>query len=379
MASHHPTIDPILPELRDALSYLAPAAPKIPLVSHRRLRGVARRCSARTTGWPTCATRCGSARRCRRRRRARTFIEISPHPLLTHAIGDTLGAQETSRKFHVGATVNRDNHETVAFHAQLAAVRPPAVRRPGRDSQPGLADVPADAWQHTAYWMADRSAGREFAGAHPLAGPARRTAVGQRPRLAVRRGSGSPPVARRPHRARPAGHAGRRLRRDRAGRGLRGARPARHRCRGPGRGRADAAAGPAHRADHPADPRRDDGRDARRDPLPLGRGHVDPARQRQGPCGGIGHTRAARRRVRGQHRGVAVGLLHRAAAHRRPSRPRVRGADPHRPEQRRLGGHRDRAARGSDAAPRHRAAPGHARRRAAGPGGRDERRNPFER
>ena len=33
VASHHPTIDPILPELRSALADLAPDAPKIPLIS----------------------------------------------------------------------------------------------------------------------------------------------------------------------------------------------------------------------------------------------------------------------------------------------------------------------------------------------------------
>ncbi len=33
VASHHPTVDPILPELRSALADLAPVAPKIPLIS----------------------------------------------------------------------------------------------------------------------------------------------------------------------------------------------------------------------------------------------------------------------------------------------------------------------------------------------------------
>ena len=71
----------------------------------------------------------------------------------------------------VGATANRDSPEELSFHTQLAAVRPPAAAAPD-DTPTGahIADVPPTAWQHTAYWMADRSAGREFSGAHPLLG-----------------------------------------------------------------------------------------------------------------------------------------------------------------------------------------------------------------
>lgn len=173
VASHHPTIDPILPELCEALSYLAPASPKIPLLSTVAYAGSEPMFSA--DYWAA------NLRNPVRFNQAvhdagaehSTFIEISPHPLLTHAISDTLGAQATTRTFHVGATVNRDHPETLAFHTQLAAVRPPAVAPPaGRSGgvQAHIADVPPTAWQHTSYWMADRSPGREFSGAHPLLG-----------------------------------------------------------------------------------------------------------------------------------------------------------------------------------------------------------------
>lgn len=169
VASHHPTIDPVLPELREALAYLTPAAPKIPLVSTVAYTGDAPMYSAdywaanlRNPVRFSQAVHEASAENS-------NFIEISPHPLLTHAISDTLAAQTTSRKYHVGATVNRDNPEPLAFHAQLAAVRPPAVTAP--EGAPGrLADIPPTTWQHTSYWMADRSAGQGFSGAHPLLG-----------------------------------------------------------------------------------------------------------------------------------------------------------------------------------------------------------------
>lgn len=171
VASHHPTIDPVLPELREALAYLRPAAPKIPLVSTVAYTGSEPLYSAdywaanlRNPVRFSQAVHEASADHA-------NFIEISSHPLLTHAISDTLGSQSTSRTFHVGATVNRDHPETVTFHAQLATLRPPAVTAAGGvvvGAQ--LADVPPTAWQHEAYWMADRSAGREFSGAHPLLG-----------------------------------------------------------------------------------------------------------------------------------------------------------------------------------------------------------------
>ncbi|QZT54471.1 type I polyketide synthase [Mycolicibacterium sp. jd] len=169
VASHHPTIDPVLPELREALAYLTPAAPKIPLVSTVGYAGDAPMYSAdywaanlRNPVRFSQAVHDASAENS-------NFIEISPHPLLTHAISDTLAAQSTSRRYHVGATVNRDNPEPLAFHAQLAAVRPPAVQAP--EGTPGrLADIPPTAWQHSPYWMVDRSAGQGFSGAHPLLG-----------------------------------------------------------------------------------------------------------------------------------------------------------------------------------------------------------------
>ncbi|MDA2893503.1 type I polyketide synthase [Mycolicibacterium sp. BiH015] len=169
VASHHPTIDPVLPELREALAYLAPAAPKIPLVSTVAYTGSAPMYTAdywaanlRNPVRFSQAVHEASAENS-------SFIEISPHPLLSHAISDTLAAQSTSRKFHVGGTVNRDHPETVAFHAQLSAVRPPAVTAP-EGSTGRLVDAPATAWQHTAYWMADRSGSQQFSGAHPMLG-----------------------------------------------------------------------------------------------------------------------------------------------------------------------------------------------------------------
>ncbi|MCB0950643.1 MAG: acyltransferase domain-containing protein, partial [Mycobacterium sp.] len=169
VASHHPTIDPVLPELREALAYLAPAAPKIPLVSTVGYAADSPLYSAdywaanlRNPVRFSQAVHQASADNS-------NFIEISPHPLLTHAISDTVAAQGTTRRYHVGATMNRDHPETLAFHAQLAAVRPPAVTAADADTA-RVVNVPSTAWQHVPFWQSDRSPSQQFSGAHPLLG-----------------------------------------------------------------------------------------------------------------------------------------------------------------------------------------------------------------
>ncbi len=61
VASHHPTVDPILGELRAALADLTPQPPAIPVFS--TVDPGRTPPSTPTTGWPTCAARCASPRR----------------------------------------------------------------------------------------------------------------------------------------------------------------------------------------------------------------------------------------------------------------------------------------------------------------------------
>jgi phthiocerol/phenolphthiocerol synthesis type-I polyketide synthase D len=170
VASHHPAIDPILPELRSALAGLGPIPPKILLVST----------TCRTDGevptfdadyWvanvrnpvrfsqavATAAENHG------------TFIEVSPHPLLTHALTDTLESVRSGGDVLVSGTLNRDNHETLTFHTQLASVRPP-VNAQSAGNGGRLADIPPTPWQHCRYWLANRPVGQGLIGAHPLLG-----------------------------------------------------------------------------------------------------------------------------------------------------------------------------------------------------------------
>ncbi len=165
VASHHATVDPILTELRTALQHLSPVGPTIPVIN--------------TAEYPGGTTLFGAEywvanlRNPVRFSRAvaeaaadhSTFIEISPHPLLTHALNETLGR----RNARVSGTVNRDHPETLTFHTQLALVRPP-VDRAAAERGDLLVDLPPTPWLHTRYWMQTPSGGREFAGSHPLLG-----------------------------------------------------------------------------------------------------------------------------------------------------------------------------------------------------------------
>jgi len=165
VASHHATIDPILGELRTALDYLTPAGPRIPVINTAEYPGNATMFGAEY--WV--ANLRNPVRFSRAIQEAAadhsTFIEISPHPLLTHAINETLG----QRAARVSGTIYRDQPETLTFHTQLALVRPPVDTEPaGRHDL--RVDLPPTPWLHTRYWMQAPSVGGEFAGSHPLLG-----------------------------------------------------------------------------------------------------------------------------------------------------------------------------------------------------------------
>ncbi|MCB0939936.1 MAG: type I polyketide synthase [Mycobacterium sp.] len=162
VASHHPIIDPILPELRTALAGLAPTTPSIPLITTVDEAGPASRFDAEhwvanlrnPVRFTEAVTEAAAAAR------GAAFVEVSPHPLLTHAIADTRD------DVLIASTMNRDGDETLFFHSQLAAVGvlPPAV------AGAQLPDLPPTPWRHRDFWVADRSAVVELTATHPLLG-----------------------------------------------------------------------------------------------------------------------------------------------------------------------------------------------------------------
>ena len=92
-----------------------------------------------------------------------TFVEISPHPLLTHAITDTLAEVH----HHSIGTLQRDTHDTLTFHTNLNAThtaRPPHTEHPPEPHPL----IPTTPWHHSHHWVSGTSA--VPVAAHPLLG-----------------------------------------------------------------------------------------------------------------------------------------------------------------------------------------------------------------
>ena len=169
VASHHPTVDPILAELRSALADLVPVAPTIPLISTVgqtngvqpaldadywvvNLRNPVRFSQAVATAFEEYGNH--------------TFVEVSPHPLLTHAISETLTSASSSDRFVVTPAMKRGDDETLSVHTQLATLRvtDPTVERRR------LTDIPRSPWLHEKYWLDQKPAGQQLPDVHPLLG-----------------------------------------------------------------------------------------------------------------------------------------------------------------------------------------------------------------
>jgi phthiocerol/phenolphthiocerol synthesis type-I polyketide synthase A len=152
VASHHPIIDPVLPELRTVLADLRPRRPTVPIItttSHdhsasgamvfdvahwaANLRNPVRFSHAIATAGADYGT----------------FVEVSPHPVLTYAISDTMGEVH----HHSIGTLQRDTHDTLIFHTNLN--RTHTTRPPDTDHPPEPHRViPTTPWHHTRHWLA---------------------------------------------------------------------------------------------------------------------------------------------------------------------------------------------------------------------------------
>jgi phthiocerol/phenolphthiocerol synthesis type-I polyketide synthase D len=174
VASHHPTVDPILAELRSALQDLKPAEPKIRLFSTVGLTQASGAAPVFDADYwmvnlrnPVRFSQAVAAAA----EKHTTFLEVSPHPLLSHAITGTLESARPRGGTQVAATLTRDNPETLTFHTQLATVRPPSVAAIRTvTGVKRIADLPPTPWLHSRYWAAPTATNRQPNSAHPLLG-----------------------------------------------------------------------------------------------------------------------------------------------------------------------------------------------------------------
>ncbi len=168
VASHHPTVDPILGELHTALADLAPQTPRIPLITTVRPDGAATFDADYWVDNLRQPVRFSNAVAEAAKTHA-TYVEVSPHPLLTHAINGSLESSRPRGDVQVSGTLYRDNPETLSFHTQLVAVRPPTAPETV-SSATSFVDIPPTSWQHVKYWAAGSAGARQSAHTHPLLG-----------------------------------------------------------------------------------------------------------------------------------------------------------------------------------------------------------------
>ncbi|RPA66287.1 SDR family NAD(P)-dependent oxidoreductase [Gordonia oryzae] len=148
VASHHPIIDPVLPELRAALSTLTPAEPTIPMLSTADPNGAT---SPVVDADYWCANLRNPVRFTERVAQAgathATFIEMSPHPVLAHAIDATLA----DRHHHTIGSLARDTDDVETFFTNLAATQ--TLRSPAVPDTGAFTRLPKSPWMHSRYWV----------------------------------------------------------------------------------------------------------------------------------------------------------------------------------------------------------------------------------
>ncbi|KOV96814.1 polyketide synthase [Streptomyces sp. NRRL B-1140] len=153
-AGHSPQVDGLLPELLEALSGIRGRRPRVPVHS-TVLDDPRGDCLFDAAHWAA------NLRRPVRLDRAlasaaadghTAFVEISPHPVLTGPVADTVPGALTL------ATLRRDADGSEAFAGQLGALYAAGQRLP---VPPGrVVDLPLPRWRHVRHWWTDRRAAR---------------------------------------------------------------------------------------------------------------------------------------------------------------------------------------------------------------------------
>ncbi|MEO6794492.1 MAG: type I polyketide synthase [Mycobacterium sp.] len=164
VASHTALMDPILPDLRAALADLTPEVATIPFFS------TVTETAMPAGGMPLLDADywVNNVRRPALLTQAvtaaggeyTTFVEVSAHPILTHAIADTCEALDGHH--HSVGTLVRNADDALSFHTNLNRThntQPPQTPHPP-EPHPVL---PATPWQHSRYWI-DTAAIRRAAG-----------------------------------------------------------------------------------------------------------------------------------------------------------------------------------------------------------------------
>ncbi|MEV5437624.1 type I polyketide synthase [Streptomyces sp. NPDC052682] len=200
-AGHSPQVDPLLPELTEALSGVRGRPPRVPVYSTvlDDPRGDSLFDAAH---WAANLRRPVLLERALAAAAAdghTAFVEVSPHPVLTGAVADTVpGALAL-------ATLRRDADGAAAFAGQAGALYAAGQRLslpPGR-----VVDVPGPRWRHVRFWWTDGRAAPEPEHSKVAGQPAGDGSVDHHPVAGQSAGDGSVLARLTHHIAAVTGHA----------------------------------------------------------------------------------------------------------------------------------------------------------------------------
>ncbi|GGO98880.1 type I polyketide synthase [Wenjunlia tyrosinilytica] len=169
VASHSPQVEPLLAPLRDSLEAIAPRRPEVPFYSTvlDDPRGVPAfdadywcanlRAPVRFTTAVAAAARDGHL----------VYVEVSPHPVVTHSV--VRGLRDLVDDAVVLPTLRRDEDEPATFRGQLAALHcaGAAVDWSVLYGDGDLADVPTIAFDRKPHWVEAAAVEPKAPGAGP--------------------------------------------------------------------------------------------------------------------------------------------------------------------------------------------------------------------
>lgn len=162
VAAHSPIVDQVTPALVEGVSAITPKPAVIPVYStvvdgppafdagywaenlRRPVRFATAVAAAAQDGF-------------------RTFVELSPHPVLWHALSDNLADRADTL---VLSSLRNCPDEVGHFHRQLATLELAAQAEPPREGR--IVDIPTTSWRHTRHWLPAPAAAPS--GEHPLLG-----------------------------------------------------------------------------------------------------------------------------------------------------------------------------------------------------------------
>lgn len=174
-AGHSAQVDPVMPLITQALSGLVPDEPAIPV--YTTVLDDARKPPAFDAEyWAANArkpVRFTDAVTAAAEDDHRVFLEVSPHPIVTQSVTETLTAAGVTDA-HISGTTRRDAPERETLLGSLAGLHVHGVPADWQRLHPhgALTTLPTTPWQHERYWYTSVSGGgaARQAGAHPLLG-----------------------------------------------------------------------------------------------------------------------------------------------------------------------------------------------------------------